>query len=179
MMEGDDWSAEDALLAEELMLAAERHASSRGTSTSAPASVACSNPGKGRTVVTRSTAKTARHPHATPAAKPEDTPAAASEHASPRRAADTLASADDADLSLISPTRRTVEVDVTEIIADAHEQHEFIPEVEDIGTVMDRRRLRPTGFSVTGACLLQCNKRCPDPVRDAMCMHIKPLLIAP
>ena len=153
-MEGDEWSAEDALLAEKLMLAAERQASSRGTSTSAPASVDCSNPENGRSVVTRSRAKAARQSDATPTAKHEDTPAATSEHASPSRAAGALASADDADLSLISPTRRAVEVDVTELVADAHEQHDFIPEVEEIGTVMDRRQLRPTGFSVTGACLL-------------------------
>lgn len=154
-MDGEEWSVEDGLLAEELMLAAERQASSRGTSTSAPARVDASKSANGRSVVTRSRARAAQCTETTPAAQPEDLPAAAAEDASPRRvcrrSAAALESTDDADLSLISPSRKLVEVDVTKIVVDAREQYNVIPEVEDIGAVMDRRQLRPSGFSVTGA----------------------------
>lgn len=174
-MEGEDWSAEDALLAEELMLAVERQASSRVTSTSAPAAVSFSGAAKGRTVVTRSKARAnTQHQDTKPVAQPEDFPAAAAEAASPAHLMGAISSNDDASPSLISPSRRAVEIDVNELMADVHNHYEVVPDVEEIGTVMDRRQLRPYGFSVTGTMSLQWAGRTTSHVH-INCMHRNPL----
>ena len=163
-MDGDEdmWSAEDILLAEEAIARADRLASSRAAESSSPAAVADEGSNQKRkgsrrkqqklasptsSIRTRSRARAGQQENGAAATGQEGagamcapgSPAAAGEQEGAERA-------------LGSPSavsRGAVEADPTAEVAAAITQLAVIPEVEELGAVLDRRRLRPYGFSVT------------------------------
>ena len=145
----EDWTEEEDLASVDILIAAERLASSRGASTSSPApAVASSNSSEGsRRIVTRSRARAKAQQ--VESSRPEISPSKADAEQNGQQ--DELHSADSncIEVPVLSPSRTGVEPDPTAAMAKAVAKCAVVPDVEDIGRVLDRRSLRPHGFSVT------------------------------
>ena len=150
-MDGDEemWSAEDILLAEEAILHADRLASSRAAGSSTPVAEECSNRRRKRCKSSRQK-KLAGSPSSirtrSKARSGEQEGGAAAAEQSPSAAGGEAVRAGGSPGAV---SRGAVEADPTAAVAAAITELAVIPEVEELGAVLDRRRLRPYGFSVT------------------------------